>query len=303
MDPEVKFAPPRPSFSNFDPVVQHIRALDYWNCRLFLSKRIGPEKYPHFQYKYKALASAATERRAAQLRDILVESRFWLSSPRDFNDPFDMTARVIFEGETEDLRQRFKQLIADKSGKRWKERREMLDQFMGRPRSEWQKAGELAHSKNHEQTGVFSFAGDPRSVVMWGHYGDHHTGVCLQFEVAKDPKTMLEAVPVQYVKDYPVFNWAEDSGKQIGKSLMHKFEAWAYEGEWRIVWPNGARSYLPFNPAALVGLIFGCRTSEAAIRIVDAMLEERKALRLPSICVYRAEKHESRYALMIRRVS
>src|SRR5712691_7077049 len=115
MDSVVKFAPPRPSFSTFDPIVRHISSLDYWNCRLFLAKRIGPEKYPHFQYKYKALSSGAMERRTKQLRDILVESRLWLSSPRDFNDPFDMTARVIFEAKPQELRQRFKRLIADRS--------------------------------------------------------------------------------------------------------------------------------------------------------------------------------------------
>jgi hypothetical protein len=275
--------------------------LDYWKCRLFLAKHIGPEKYPHFQYKYVALASDAMGRYAKQLRDILVENRLWLSSPRDFNDPFDMTARVIIEGETPALRQRFKQLIAEKSGKPWKERREILNQFMARPRNEWQEAIERSHSQNHEQTGVFSFAGDPRSVLMWSHYGDHHTGICLQFEVARDTKTMLDAVPVRYVKDYPVFNWANDSGEQLGASLTHKFEAWAYEGEWRIVWPGGAHTYLQFNPAALVGLIFGCRAGDSAVSIVKTILGERKARGLPGVKIYRAEKHRGQYALVIRR--
>lgn len=301
MDTIVKFAPPRPSELHSDPIVRHVNSLDYWNCRLFLAKRVGPEKYPHFQYKFKALAADAIERRAKQLRDIIVESRLWLSSPRDFNDPFDMTARVIIEGETKELRQRFKQLITDKSGKSWKERRALLDQFMARPRYEWQEALKRSHSQHHEQTGVFAFAGDPRSILMWSHYGDQHAGICLQFEVARDPKTMLDAVPVHYVKDYPVFNWAKESGEQIRESLTHKFEAWAYEGEWRIVWPGGARSYLPFNPAALVGLIFGYRTGDAAVRIVKTMLDERKARGLPDVRIYRAEMHGSQYALVIRR--
>jgi len=235
------------------------------------------------------------------LRDILVESRLWLSSPRDFNDPFDMTARVIFEGSTQSLRKRFKQLIADKSGKPRKERRELLDQFMKRPRSEWLQAIKQVHSESHERTGIVSFAGDPRNVLMWSHYGEHHSGICVQFTIAKDPRTFLGAVPVEYVRDYPVFNWGEGTASQIRASLMNKFDAWHYEREWRIVWPGGAHTYLPFDAAALSGLIFGCRASDSAIDLVRAMLDERKARGLPDVRTWRAAKHGSKYALVIRR--
>ena len=87
------------------------------------------------------------------------------------------------------------------------------------------------------------------------------------------------------------------------ESLTHKFKAWAYEGEWRIVWPGGARAYLAFNAAALVGVIFGCRTTDDAIRIVRAMLDDRTARGLPPVKPYRAERHGSQYALTIRRTN
>jgi len=296
-----RFAPPRPHFPHFDPIVRHLASLNYWNRRLFLAKRIAPKKYPHFQYKYKALGVDQADRRTKHLRDILVESRLWLSSPRDFNDPFDMTARVIFEGTTQRLRKRFKKLIAEKSGKQRKERRALLDQFMRRPRHEWLQAIERVHAENHAQTGVVSFAGDPRSVLMWSHYGEHHSGVCLQFTIAKDPTTFVEAVPVHYVRDYPAFNWAEDTASQVGASLMHKFEEWRYEHEWRIVWPSGAHTYLPFDAAALTGLIFGCRAPDSAIALVKDMLYERKARGLPTVRTYRAAEHGRKYALVIRR--
>jgi hypothetical protein len=301
MDTTVKFAPPRPSDTRLDEMVRYVESLNHWNCRLFIAKHSGSERYPHFQYKYKTLVSGAMERRVKQLRDILVESRLWLSSPLDFNDPFDMTARVIIEGETKELRQRFEQLIAKQSGMLWKKRRKLLDEFMARPRSEWHKAIERSHAQNHEEIGVFSFAGDPRSVLMWSHYGDNHTGICLQFEVSRDPTTMLGAVPVQYVKDYPIYNWVKEGGDQLVESLTHKFEAWKYEGEWRIVWPGGAHAYVPFKPAALVGLIFGCRIGDEAASAVQSLLEERRARGLPDIRIYRAEKHRSQYSLVIRR--
>jgi hypothetical protein len=300
MDPGIKIAPPRPGLEQ--PALLHIYSLPYWVCRLYFAKK-NVDNYPRFQYKYKALAVDPTEPRARHLRALIVENRLWLSSPRDFNDPFDMTAHVTFEGDTNKIRQRFKQLIADRSGKGWKERKALLEQYMARPRNEWQEAAERAFSQSLDQIGVFSFADDPRSVVMWSHYGDHHIGICLQFEVARDPETMLVAVPVKYVTDYPILNWAGETAEQLNQILLNKFERWRYEGESRIVWPGGAHTYLPFKPAALVGLIFGCRATEPGVKVVTAMLEERKALGLPDIRIYRAEKHSSRYGLVIRRAT
>src|SRR5205809_3828745 len=118
----VKFAPPRPTYRTYDPLFQQVAALPYWNCRLYLARQIRPDRYPRFRYKFKALASDAGEDRAKQLRDILIESLLWLSSPRDFNDPFDMTARITFEPKSqEQLRERLKQSIAKLAGLTWKQ--------------------------------------------------------------------------------------------------------------------------------------------------------------------------------------
>jgi hypothetical protein len=301
----IKFAPPRPVYPTADPLLRDLASWPLWARRIFLRKRVGPERYPRFRYKYKAIASGTPEereKRAHQLRDILVEGRLWLSSPRDFNDPFDMTAHVIFEPKSmEDLRQRFKRALKD-SGKSWKERQTTLDKLMSEDRSALLARAEKSFARHFDTTGVFSFAGDPRSILMWSHYGDHHTGICLQFEVARDPESMMQAVRMEYVKEYPVINYAEDIHDQIRKPLQHKFKRWKYEDEWRIVWPDGARTYLAIKPEAVVGLIFGCRASDATINVVRDLLEEREKRGLPRVTTYRAYKHDSRYKLRLRRM-
>ena len=104
------------------------------------TQRAGPDRYPRFRYKYKAIGSGTPEereKRADQLRDILVEGLLWLSSPRDFNDPFDTTAQVIFEpASTEQKRQRIKRIIDQQSAKPWKKRKAMVDQEMARDPAE-----------------------------------------------------------------------------------------------------------------------------------------------------------------------
>lgn len=301
MDNKIKFAPPFPTSHIHQSAIRQIEEMNLWERRLFLAKEPQKSSYPHFLYKFKSLRSGKDDARIKQLRDILVESRLWLSSPRKFNDPFDMTARVIFEGTTQEIRDRFKTLIANISGKGWKERRALLEQMMSKPRDEWKKSIEQIHSKHHEQVGVFSFASDPRSIIMWSHYGDQHSGICLQFQIARDPGVFLNALRVEYAQAYPIFNWAKESAAQLDGSLLRKYKEWEYEGERRIVLAGGAEAYVPFNPSALTGIIFGCQPSIELARIVREILIERGSKGYSDLKIYRAERHESRYKLVLRR--
>jgi hypothetical protein len=296
----IRYAPPRPSHPTADPIVDRLRRRPYKEIRRFLAKQVRP-RYPRFLYKYRGPVDASV----THLRDILVEGRLWLSSPRDFNDPFDMTAHVVFTDDTPALRQRFKDLI-DKKGREeglnWKERKRRLDQFMARPREEWAAAMKRIHEENMRSTGVFSFAGDPRHILMWSHYAKDHSGICIQFESARAPATLLEAVPVRYVDDYPVYDWVKDD--DLLGSLLHKFRSWEYEREWRIVWPDGAHTYLEMDPGGVTGLIFGSRASENTMKNVRRLLDERQALAAgPPIRTYVARKHPRRYALTIHRIA
>jgi Protein of unknown function (DUF2971) len=291
-----RLAPPRAP--NLDPLIAQVLSLDYRKLRQFLRRGLQTP-YPRFLYKYKPLAEGDAADAARYLRDILVESHLWLSSPKDFNDPFDLTAHVIFEGSTEAKRRRFERLIAQRNQPP-EEARRQLAYAIGLPDSEWLVRAKQTVSSNLQKTGVYSFAGNPRSLLMWSHYGGRHSGICLQFEIAKDPQTMLHAVPARYVEAYPVVNWVEDTIEQIKGALLHKFKKWKYEKERRIIWPEGARSRLPFDPSALVGVIFGCRASIAAMDVVRAMLEERRSRGLPTARVYHAHQHDSEYSLVVK---
>ncbi|ACT48753.1 DUF2971 domain-containing protein [Methylotenera mobilis] len=294
--------PPRQRYPNFDRLVDEISLLDYRQCRQFLTKKISP-KYPRFQYKYMALPAGDSDRRERFLRDIVVGSKLWLSPPTDFNDPFDMTAKVVFDGTTNMLREKFEKLIATQGDLKWKERKKLLDKFMARPRHEWQKISEAAFNSNLQKTGVFSFAGDPRSILMWSHYADNHQGVCLQFEVARHPRIMLEAIPVDYVEDYPVLNWANDTEGQLRDIILAKFKHWDYEKESRIIWQGGAKTSTSFKPEALTRIIFGCRADDRVSNIVNDILNERKKLGMPDVETYKAHKHSSKYELVIKKLS
>ena len=274
----IRYAPLRPNdLAPRDPRFETLFSLPYRQARRALARVPGNAehpRYPRFQYKYRAPLSKPEH--ADHLRDLAVVGRFWLSSPRDFNDPFDMTARLSMESTASERRARFIKMVGQFSKSDRKGRREEVRRFMARPLGEWQRAMQSTMDKHLDSFGVFSFAGDPRSILMWSHYARDHTGFCLQFEVARDARALTEAVPVKYVEDYPVYRWAGDE-EQIRSALIHKFKQWEYEKEWRIPWAEGAHTYVRFNPAALSDVIFGMRASDPMISQVRAVLGERPA--------------------------
>jgi Protein of unknown function (DUF2971) len=78
-------------------------------------------------------------------------------------------------------------------------------------------------------------AGDPRSVLMWSHYGGEHYGVCLQFEVSRDPMTLMRAVSVDYVDHFKRINWVGgDYHRAVGETFTSKHIQWSDEVEHRI---------------------------------------------------------------------
>lgn len=285
----------------FDSFAAEIASLDYRAVRRFIRVRINPP-LSRFIYKYRAVRS--DEASIARLREIVVESKLWLSSPIDFNDPFEMAALFIAKGTLAEKQERFNNL-AKGQGLRWKERKKAVREMMTRKNEEFARIANDSHGRQMAKVGVISFGGDARSMLMWSHYAQDHTGICLQFERAKDPYAFLRALPMEYSDDYPVINWIDERAfrERMGTILLQKHIGWQYENEHRIAIPNGAHRHLEFKPEALTGIIVGCRASDETVQSVKQLLQERLARGLPDPKLYRAVQHESKYRLRLYSMS
>src|SRR5262249_27057848 len=70
----------------------------------------------------------------------------------------------------------------------------------------------------------------PDCPLMWGHYADHHRGVCLEFD-AHSPD-FRKAIEVDYSAEYPKYSLAE----RTDISPFHSKSAdWSYEQEYRLI--------------------------------------------------------------------
>lgn len=83
--------------------------------------------------------------------------------------------------------------------------------------------------------GILCFSEDWQSTLMWSHYSEKHTGLCLGFDV---PRRMAE--PIRYI-DQPLREPVDPKKQLRGmaaevleSALRCKHAGWSHEREWRL---------------------------------------------------------------------
>jgi Protein of unknown function (DUF2971) len=295
---------------NLEPLFEHLMGLPYRVRRTEIRKRLKYEP-PRYLYKFRALERVqhadgrlgdVTDTSLDRLRTIVVDSKLRLSSPSSFNDPFDMTARVVAEGTRDECLQRFTEIVESQSPSNWgwRKRQGHIQQLMDAPVAELQRVAERSFRRHASEFGVYCFVGDrPHDVLMWSHYGRDHTGICLQFEWARDVHTLSRAVSIDYNDEYPVVGWIKNFREAIGPALMRKHTRWKYENEYRVSLDSQAGKFLDLRPDALTGIIIGCRTDAVVCSAIESLLAERAVRGHPAVQLYYARMSPTSYELNI----
>lgn len=289
-----------PKSPELDEFIEAVARKGYRERRQILWGKVQSH-LPRFLYKFRSL-NPSDDTSIDRMRDILTRSRLWLSSPLDFNDPFDMSAKIIVEGTIEQKRQRLRNILK-RRGLKSHEISSELPRLAAHMNEEIAEIAQRTLQTYAGKFGVCSFGGDPRSILMWSHYASNHEGFCLQLEVAKDLKSFGRLVRVTYEIDYPVMNWINEDEffKGVGATLERKHKHWKYEREVRIIIPGAAHESLPFQPDALRAIVIGCRVVSTTMECLQKLLSERLAAGLPTPVLYRAFKHESKYKIVIKK--
>jgi hypothetical protein len=143
------------------------------------------------------------------------------------------------------------------------------------------------------ETGVLSFSAVCDSTLMWSHYADNHRGLCLKFSLERWRDMSMALYPVRYsVKRLSLQLDAQSfkEGQLIRAVALTKDQGWQYEREWRVV--GMAPGEFPFPSDALVGIIFGCMTSDA-----DKTRVRRAVPRRTRVAFYQAKPKEGEFGL------
>src|ERR1700752_4217381 len=139
----------------------------------------------------------------------LATRELWLSDPRAFNDLFDCNphygTHVAFQVSGSSI---------------------------------WHSMGEVKIGQLKTQnTVVLCFSTDPKSHLMWAHYGECHLGLALGFDprariLANTSPHRPDIRPIKYSARRPSKRRAEDLTDE--EVLYTKHSMWATEREWRL---------------------------------------------------------------------
>lgn len=106
-------------------------------------------------------------------------------------------------------------------------------------------------------TAFVSFAKREDNLLMWSHYGEKHTGACLEFDTYCLRKEIDELKKVDYAqaigskrKEVPLPLEDQDDTspeyqERVRKFLSFKAKEWEYEEEWRFIVPPMASCIKP----------------------------------------------------------
>jgi hypothetical protein len=170
------------------------------------------------------------------------------------------------------------------------------------------------------------------NLYMWGHYGNGHRGVAIEFDAIvlgepferpdskfpwwkmeykqQVPKITCEYI-VELILNLPSKANPEDLslyGAKL-KSLMSqrinsKAEVWKHENEWRLVWLHHKTTLKihrhDFPQKAIKAIYLGCRATEHEVIARNFVLETQK--RFPNVTVFRANMREGEYALDFQKI-
>jgi hypothetical protein len=192
--------------------------------------------------------------------------------PADFNDPFDCKVRLLFKASRLKRERYSRDLVRERAPHLPKHQQKEMAKHGVSLRS-WQNAHDRFLKHLGERVGVLSFSEKPDNILMWSHYAEKHTGLCVEFR--RVGYLASNALKVQYSHDYPELDFFEITDalerdktkrpelerKVVDRVYLTKSKDWEYESEWRIIDPVRGFGLKIFPTDLITRIILGCRMS------------------------------------------
>lgn len=225
---------------------------------------------PKTLYKYRPVDIRGHTNR------IITHNELWFDLPRNFNDPFDCKPPADFSGTATDWKKSLKHFYGKLSP-------QISDEMIGQIYNLIYTFGDGSNRKIEEifrnnvyknlQHGIFCLTEDCDNILMWSHYAENHSGICLGFEFDLTNSFYVGGDPIRYTwsvrypdeYDPPKFH-DDDPSEFLVKLLTVKSKIWAYEKEWRIL-VHGKHGVMGFPDELLSEVIFGLNMGTKIDRI------------------------------------
>lgn len=157
-----------------------------------------------------------------RLKDAILNTDVYFSCCNQFNDPFDCSLNI--KGDVDE-----------------QARAEMM--------------------KITSSMGIFCLSEVNDDILMWSHYANGHTGVCLEYSTSNSKLFGCEITKIEYAEDYPFFSNRDEINMEWTKKFIStKSKRWEYEKEWRIFYKEHGLQQA--SNEELTGVILGAAISK-----------------------------------------
>jgi Protein of unknown function (DUF2971) len=241
------------------------------------------------------------------LEELLKTKTIFFSDPSSFNDPWDckpyfdvtrLSDPAVYEQHVQWSIRAMKDGDTDISEEELRRRATRLR--LDRPFLEEQirEIGQTLHEPIARQYRVYCLTTIPTSTLMWSHYAQNHTGICLGFRCRNH--VFCGALRVEYLDTFPLMDMADDSQEASLLPFRAKSSVWSYEDEYRLIAQEEAEgdgndtlitrnNMLRVPEDALACVIVGCQMKEPERQVVRRLIEEyaqgvhlQQAVRVPN---------------------
>lgn len=132
---------------------------------------------------------------------------------------------------------------------------------------------------NKYRKGVCCFSSTYDNSLLWSHYGDQHQGLCIGYNLERNPKPRLHKVVYgdnrilhTSLIAKAILDKDPEALDRLDESvLLRKATPWRYEDEWRLFDKIGLNE----SPLAMTDITFGLRCPDSIIHTVVSALSGR----------------------------
>lgn len=227
---------------------------------------------PPVLYKYR-------DTNRDRLEQIIVANKLWANNPSKFNDPFDCFPFIDTTGSYEEAIDYINaRILRTGTTVSRHDRRSLAREIQKKGLEGVDEAASTPDiwRETLNSFGVISLSKDDNNILLWSHYAENHTGVCIGFATDSEPFNLT--YEVDYQLERPIFRpLAADRTNLMERILLRKASIWHYEEEWRHVRVVSSQRLTDFPPNALISITLGAACSPELEQLVRKFLSESRS--------------------------
>ncbi len=228
---------------------------------------------------------------------MLNKNEVYFARRSSFNDPFDSRVRPVFEGSQEEWKTWYAGVLVRRRPDLSKQERLRLVEDMIR-NERFKSVPDWVGRDYPDRAGIFCMSRCHDHLLMWAHYAESHTGLCLAFDANNE--FFGRAQPIEYAKPYPHVSYLHASQDVLTTAmLLTKADVWAYEEEWRIIDHKNGPGLYTFPADSLKAVILGCRMPTQSKHLVQQWCNVRK----PRPRIFQEQIADRQFALDFKEVT